>query len=70
MTTPQKKNLFRLGPGECGRVAPPSVTQFLQVLLFLVVDVSEASAAQISAGFAVGRLLDLSAQSSQHGPEP
>lgn len=40
-----------------------------RLVLFLVVDVSQASAAQVSAGFPVCGLLDLSAQSPQHGAE-
>lgn len=44
--------------------------QEVRLLLFLVVDVSEAAPAQVSARLAVGRLLDLSAESSQHGAEP
>ena len=39
------------------------------LLLFLVVDVSKPPATQVSAGLTVGRLLDLSAQGSQHGAE-
>lgn len=38
--------------------------------LFLVVDVTQAAPAQVSARLAVGRLFDLSAESSQHGAEP
>lgn len=38
--------------------------------LFLVVDVTQAPPAQVSARLAVGRLFDLSAESSQHGAEP
>lgn len=42
----------------------------LLLLLFLVIDVSQAPPAQVSARLTVGRLLDLSAESSQHGAEP
>lgn len=38
--------------------------------LFLVVDVSQPPPAQIPAGLAIGRLLYLCTQSSEHGAEP
>lgn len=52
---------------------PPSQRQallFFPHLLFLMVDVPQAPPAQVSARLAVGRLFDLSAESSQHGAEP
>lgn len=58
--------------GQTGSEAPwpPASTRSLRLLLLLVVDVSQAPAAQVAAGLPVGGLLDLSAQSSQHGAEP